>query len=354
MFSFAWQKPADPDPNDETELVIAEEARLPLHILAGDAELSVENGMLCVESADDSRTVRLDEISLVALHGGARVSVPCLHMLTRQNLPLILMSGNGYYIGQMTDLSTNHSSVRRAQYEVAAQPKKSLRIARHIVEAKLAATARLARRRLGGRDPVTKALNRAAKAARRARTPAILRGIEGNGAAVWFSAWPKMLERSDDLFTFDGRSRRPARDATNALLSYLYAVITGTSAAAAAAVGLDVNVGFYHVERPGRPALALDLVEPLRPAVVDAALLTAIQRGEFNAASFEVQPNGSFRLSTEGRRKALDILERRLSTTFVYAGTEMTWRVAITHHAELLASSLRGDARPVPMLLARG
>lgn len=355
MFSFPWPGRTNPDfIGDETELVIAEEARLPLHILARDARLSVENAMLCVESSEDQRTVRLDEISLIALHGGAQVSVPCLHLLAKQDVPLILLSRNGYYIGQMTNLSGNHSAARRAQYTAAADPRKSLVIARGIVEAKLSATARLARRRLGARDKVTKSLNRAVRSARRARTAAGLRGVEGSGAAAWYGAWPRMLERSDDLFTFDGRSRRPARDATNALLSYLYAVTTGTAAAAAEASGLDVNVGFYHVERPGRPALALDLVEPLRPAVVDAAVLTAIRRGEFTAVSFETQDDGSVRLSQEGRRTALDILERRLSTTFIYAGTEMTWRAAITHHAGLLTKSLRGGELPVPMLLARG
>jgi CRISPR-associated endonuclease Cas1 len=118
-------------------------------------------------------------------------------------------------------------------------------------------------------------------------------------------------------------------------------VAAGTTAAAAASVGLDPNVGFLHGERPGRPALALDLVEPMRTAVVDAAVIAAINNGEFAGEDFERREDGSMRLSKAGRRHALAVFERRLSTVFRYDGVEMTWRAAIARHAAQLAHGLR-------------
>ena len=342
MFRFPWRLSTTPlDAEDEDDLVLVDEARLPLHVLADDAELHVENGMLVIDSAEDSREIRVDELSLVALHGGSRVSVPCLHMLGRQNVPLVLHSRSGYYIGQTIDLSINQSAVRRAQYTTTAEPRRVLLFARSLVCAKIASAARLARRRLGSRNDTTRALLRAAKKAGRASSTKTLRGIEGAAAAAWYSAWPGLIGDAGSEFTFDGRSRRPPRDAVNALLSYLYAVVVGNAAAAAAAAGLDPNAGLLHTEKPGRPALALDLAEPFRTAVVDAAVLSIIRRHEISLDLFETQPNGAVRLSDDGRRRALELLERRLSTSFVYDGSELTWRAAITRLAELLAKALQ-------------
>ena len=327
---------------EETEDRVAQdEARLPLHVLADDARLRIEDGLLTLAAGETEETLRLHEIAFVALHGGAQVSVPCLQTLARASVPLILLSRNGYYLGQMVDLSANHAAVRRAQYRAAEDPKRCLEIARPLVAGKIRAAARIARRRGSAKAPLVRQLDKAARAALRARKPDELRGIEGAATAAWYAAWPDYLPRDDSLFLFDGRTRRPPRDAINALLSYLYAVSAGTTAAAAASVGLDPNVGFLHAERPGRPALALDLVEPVRTAVVDAAVIAAINNGEFASGDFERHDDGGMRLTRAGRRQALAIFERRLSTVFRYDGVEMTWRAAIARHSLRLAHGLR-------------
>jgi len=344
----ALRRPASVPP-EESALVV-DEPRLPLHVLAHDARLRIEGVLLRVESDETDRELRLDEISMVALHGGAEVTVPCLQTLARAGVPVVLMSATGYYLGQMTDLSGQQAAVRRAQYRVAADPAQCLVIARDLVAAKLQATARLARRRGGARTPLVRQIDKAAAASARARTLDSLRGIEGAAAAAWYGAFPEFLDRDDPLFVFDGRTRRPPRDAVNALLSYLYAVASGIAASAAAAHGLDPTVGFYHVERPGRPALALDLVEPLRVAVVDAAVLAAINNGEFGDEDFRSGDDGGVSLTETGRRHALGVIERRLSTAFHDAGRELTWRAAIGVHVQRLARGLRtGNLRaPLP------
>lgn len=353
MFSFLWQRrlqPLDRSSDDREPLPAPQdEARLPLHVVADDAELRLDQGRLVVGTREKSKSLRLEEVSLVGLHGGARATIPCLQELARQSVPVVLFSRSGYMLGQIVDTSANVSATRRAQYSVAADPKSAFLIARTLVVGKLRNTARIARRRCGAHAAVTKTLDRAVTAAERSSDASGLRGIEGAAAAAWYAAWPGFLENAADLFAFEGRSRRPPRDAVNALLSYLYAVTTGTAAAAACSAGLDQNVGFFHAERPGRPALALDLVEPLRPTIVDTAVIAAIRNGEFSGASFETRPDGGVLLSSDGRRRALGVVERRLSTSLVYDGSEMTWRAAISHHALLLARGLRAGRFAVPV-----
>ncbi|MCB1329098.1 MAG: CRISPR-associated endonuclease Cas1 [Maritimibacter sp.] len=345
MISLSWRRRPPPHPAPLEPHVPApstrEDARLPLHIVADDAELGLARGRLVVQAGGSKMTFRLEEISLVGLHGGARATIPCLQALAREGVPVALFSRSGYLLGQIVDTTSSVSSTRRAQYAAAADAKTSLRLAKILVEGKLRGTARLARRRCGANAAVTNTLLRSLTSVARCDSAASLRGIEGAAAAAWYAAWPAFFDECGPLFRFDGRSRRPPRDAVNALLSYLYAVTAGTAAAAANLAGLDQNVGFYHAERPGRPALALDLVEPLRPVLVDTAVIAAIRNREFSHACFETQPEGGVSLSLDGRRRALGLIERRLSTVLSYDGADMTWRAAISRHAQLLARGLR-------------
>ncbi|MBV1868707.1 MAG: CRISPR-associated endonuclease Cas1 [Marinosulfonomonas sp.] len=322
--------------------------RLPLHIVSTDADLCIEDGLLRVNSDTDSRSLRLDEVSMVAIHGTASLTTPCMTTLAQAGVPVVFHSRNGFYRAQLIDLSNNHSRVHRAQYQAADDRKVSLSIAREIVECKLKNAHWLLRRRLGASAKSVRRLSRETGKVHRARSHASLRGIEGAAAATYWSAWPQLLQSDHDWLVFDGRSRRPPRDAVNALLSYLYAVACGNCSAAALAAGLDVRVGFLHAERPGRPALALDLVEPIRTGVVDPSVLTAINKGRFNDTHFDFQPDSSVRLSDEGRRLAISVLEQRLSTLIDYQGMEMTWRAATTKYAQLFSARLCGDAKTAP------
>jgi CRISPR-associated protein Cas1 len=166
------------------ERVAPDEARLPLHVLADDARLRIEEGQLMLEAGETEESLRLHEIAFVALHGGAQVSVPCLQALARASVPLILLSRSGYYLGQMVDLSANHSAVRRAQYRTADDPKRCLEVARPIVAGKIRAAARIARRRGSAKAPVVRQLDKAARSALRAGKPDELRGIEGAATAA--------------------------------------------------------------------------------------------------------------------------------------------------------------------------
>ena len=325
------------------EALLHTDPALPVHVVADHGELRMEEGRLSLVTETEERTLRLDEISMLALHGNISITTPCLRALLDRGIPVLFHSRGGHYLGQLVDLSGNHSAVRRAHYAAATDRKKPLEIARQLVAAKIANARRLLRRRGGGSGPVVRRLTRHLRAARKARSLEKLRGVEGAAAALYWESWPKLIKADPEIFLFEGRNRRPPRDAVNAALSYASAVLAGQCAAAALAAGLDPFVGFLHGERAGRPSLALDLVEPFRPAVAESAVLTAINGGELDADCFDFQSGGGVFLSDIGRKAVLAALERRLSTRFAYPGIgrEVSWRAAVSLHAQLLSRALR-------------
>lgn len=146
----------------------------------------------------------------------------------------------------------------------------------------------------------------------------LIRGAEGEAARAYFDVFGFMVRGDRASFLFDGRSRRPPRDRVNAVLSFLYALIRGDCVAGLQGVGLDAQVGFLHALRPGRPALALDLMEELRPYLADRLALSLINRKQLARADFESTPGGGVQLSEDGRRSVIQAYgsaRRRKSAT---------------------------------------
>ncbi len=320
----------------------------PIHVLVDSGLVHLDDGLIVVRNDEVAAApVRLGEIAQLSIHGEAGITTPCLRALMQRGIPVVFRSRSGHYAGQTVDLSGNHSAVRRAQYRAANDARTTLALARGYVHAKLINAGAVLRRR--GSEPAAVAtIGGLVKRARAAGDLEVLRGMEGAAAAIYFAAFARLL-RSDGGFVFAGRNRKPPADPVNALLSYLYAILTGECAAAALAAGLDPHVGFLHAERPGRPALALDLVEPLRPFVCDSVALALINRSEIARADFSGDAANGFRLSDAARRIVLTALERRLAQAFGDAGDV---RAAIAADARALAAALRRGAPHAPLLLA--
>lgn len=320
----------------------------PIHILFDKGLLQLDDGMLLISKADlEVRPVRLTEIAQVSLHGEAGITTPALRALMNRGIPVMFRARSGHYAGQTFDLSTQHTAVRRAQYRATEDPIQTLAFARAFVSAKLE-NARIFLLRHGADPSTPRSVGRLAQRANKAGSLDKLRGIEGAGAAAYFSELGRLLPRTTG-FTFDGRSRRPPADPFNALLSYLYAVMTGDCAAAALAAGLDPCVGFLHSERPGRPALALDLVEPLRPLVCDSIALSLVNHHEIAPADFSGDSRGGFRLSDAARRIVLAALERRLAESFHRSGD---LRSAIVTNSASFAETLKSGKPYHPILVS--
>ena len=165
-----------------------------------------------------------------------------------------------------------------------------------------------------------------------------------HAAAVYFGVFGAML-RGDPGLTFEKRTRRPPRDPLNALLSFLYTLLTADCRAALEAVGLDSQVGFLHALRPGRPALALDLVEELRPLLADRLALTLVNRRQLQFDDFEVRPGGAVTLADAARRTVLVAYQERKREEVLHPllDRRVPWGLVAHVQARLLARAVRGD-----------
>lgn len=266
---------------------------------------------------------------------------------------------NGQFLCRVCGYSKGNVLLRRQQYKLADNTGQSLSVAREMVAAKiLNARIVLQRSIRDSKSDVSestrqavRALSRRVEMARGAESAEALLGIEGNAAEIYFRCFPDLL--TTGKFTFESRNRRPPKDPVNALLSFCYQLLANDCKSAAEAVGLDSAVGFYHKERPGRPALALDLMEELRAPLADRTALTLLNRRQLDSVDFAQDSAGGIRLSDEARKKVLIAWQERKKQTLIHPYLQERITIGLIPHiqARLLAQHVRGglDAYP-PML----
>jgi CRISP-associated protein Cas1 len=178
----------------------------------------------------------------------------------------------------------------------------------------------------------------------------VMRGAEGEAANVYFAVFDHLIRSSDPEIHFQGRSRRPPLDPVNALLSFLYTLLTHDCRSAAEGVGLDPAVGFLHRERPGRPSLALDLMEELRPVMADRLALSLFNRRQLRVSDFETRDGGAVLLTDAGRKTVLTAWQDRKKEERKHPFLDETAPLGLVPHlqAQLLARHLRGDLDAYP------
>jgi CRISPR-associated protein Cas1 len=189
----------------------------------------------------------------------------------------------------------------------------------------------------------------------RAETLDAARGCEGDSARVYFDAFNHMIRQQREAFFMEERTRRPPQDPLNAMLSFLYSVLTHDTAAALEAVGLDPAVGYLHVDRPGRLSLALDLVEEFRPLLCDRLVLALINLRQVQASGFTTQPGGAVLMDAATRKTVLAALTARKREEVTHPLLEQRVCLGLLPHiqARLLARHIRGDSDGYPALILR-
>lgn len=177
-----------------------------------------------------------------------------------------------------------------------------------------------------------------------------LRGVEGEASALYFNVFDHMITAQKDAFQFTLRSRRPPLDPLNALLSFLYSVLSNDARSACEAAGLDAAVGFLHRDRPGRPSLALDLMEELRPVLADRLVLSLINRQQVKASGFTIEATGGVRMDDATRKTVIGAYQKRKQETILhpFLNEKLTLGLVIHLQARLLARHLRGDLDAYP------
>ncbi|WP_242515779.1 CRISPR-associated endonuclease Cas1 [Sorangium cellulosum] len=230
--------------------------------------------------------------------------------------------------------------------------------ARGVVVSKIKNARTMLRRNHAAAEPaVLSELDQLARKAAEAPSLASLLGLEGTAARAYFGAFPGMLKGPDEVrgaFDLEGRNRRPPRDPVNALLSLAYALLAKDLAVTLGTVGLDPLLGFYHQPRFGRPALALDLMEELRPIVADSVVVAAINNGVIAPDDFQ-RHGDAVALRPAGRKKFLMAYERRMDqlVTHPVFGYRISYRRVLEVQARLLARVLLGEVGAYPSFRTR-
>ena len=235
------------------------------------------------------------------------------------NVTLSLMSPYGKFLAAVVGFTPGNVLLRRQQYRAADDPTATASIARNVVAGKIANCRSVLLR--AARDcrsaeigdklrQEAKMLLPAIDSARRSEDADQVRGYEGEAAARYFAVFSELVNDPDSPFRVNGRSRRPPLDPMNALLSFLYAMLSHDARSACEATGLDAAVGFLHRDRPGRPGLALDLMEEFRPFLCDRLALSLVNRKQLSAKGFAETESGAFRMTTRPAKQCWSRIKR--------------------------------------------
>jgi len=321
---------------------------------------------------DGSRVVqevRLREINQVNLFGNIQMSTQAVQSLCEQEIPLVFHSQHGYFHGMLQGTGLKNILLRREQFRMADQPARCLKIAQQWVSGKIRnQRVLLMRNHMNPPEEAISELKRLSQLAEKATAVESLLGIEGFAARTYFQHFSGMIKPGDEPldpgaafgqppvynFDFRGRNRRPPRDPVNALLSLAYSLLAKDLTIIAAAVGFDPYLGFYHLPRPGRPALALDLMEPFRPLVAESVVITGINNRMIYPEHF-VPAGRGVSLTSPGRKALFRAYEQRMDqlVTHPLFDYRVSYRRLLEIQTRLLARVVSGEIECYPVFVAR-
>jgi len=344
-------------------LVPALESGLPLYVQSPRAYVRKVGETLVIEEEKCKvAEARLGETSQLVIFGSSGISTPALQECMRREIPVTFMSYGGWFIGHTVGLGHRNAEIRAHQYRASFDPVICHKLAQSLVAAKIANCRTLLRRNRkqvddAATDEVLAGLQSDVKQAMRTNAITSLLGVEGSAASRYFRQFAVMLHKNEEenvVFDFNGRNRRPPRDPLNAMLSFAYAMLVREWTVTLSAVGLDPFRGFYHQPRFGRPALALDMMEPFRPLVADSVVIMAVNNGELRAGDF-IQAAGSCAMSDSGRKRFIACFDRRMEqeVTHPLFGYRISYRRLFEVQARLLARFLAGEIPRFPNFLTR-
>jgi CRISPR-associated protein Cas1 len=318
-----------------------------LYVTEPGARIEKEYRRLLVTKDDDTLlAVPLGRVSEVVLVGTVGATTPALLMLLDEGIPLSFVTRSGQLRGRLAPPSPKNLPLRHAQYDRARDPAFCLAVGRAIVDGKLRNSRALAYRIRRARPQIAaewlERIERAVEAVAQAGDLDTLRGVEGSAAKAYFEVLRQALRPE---MTFEKRTRRPPRDPVNALLSLGYTLLTQNLITACEVVGLDPYDGFFHADKYGRPALALDLVEEFRGPVVDSVVQLVVNKRVVGPGDFEEGREGGIYLSDRGLRKFLEQYTHRLNTEIVhpYHERRLTYQRVFEVQARLLAKTIQGE-----------
>lgn len=300
--------------------------------------------------------VPLASVESLSLLGSVQLSTQALHVLADRCIPVAFLSAAGRPITVLDPLDSVSAAVRKAQVLRFEDPLARLELARALVVAKILNQRRLLQRNHASLpETIPAELQREAERATGATSVDTVRGHEGQAAAIYFKHFPGMLKGAwGAQFEVHGRQRRPPPDPVNTALSFAYSMLTHESTAALRLASLEPSLGAFHSTRPGRPALALDLMEPFRPLIADSAVLALFNRGEAKEGHF-LRTAAGCAFTDSGRGAFFGAYGRRMDDIVRHHAFEyrLSYRRMLTLHARMIAAWLIGEVPTLAFLTTR-
>lgn len=334
-----------------------------LYITSSDRYLSLdgENVVVLAEQKEVGR-VPLHNLEAIVTFGFTGASPALMGACAQRNVALSFLSRSGRFLARISGEERGNVLLRKRQYGISEDAAGSLDIAKSFIIGKIF-NARWVLER-ATRDhamrvdterlkKVSGQLKCSLESVQKCASMDTLRGIEGEAASLYFSVFDELILQQKEAFRFQGRNRRPPLDAINALLSFVYTLLTNMTASALETVGLDPYVGFMHTDRPGRVSLALDLMEELRPVFADRFVLSLINKRIVSPSGFYQKENGAVMMDDDTRKAVLSAWQSRKQEAIRHPFLEekVEWGMVPYSQALLLARFIRGDLDAYPPFL---
>jgi len=327
-----------------------------LYVMTQGAYLSLDHETVRVEVGGQLKMqMPLHHLGSVVTFGNVMISPFFLAKCADDGRAVVILDRNGRYKCRMVGKTSGNVLLRQAQHDAVREPERVTALAAAMTAGKVKNARNVlmrSAREAGNPDEGTRLRKSADVQAgalfhlKAPRDSDHVRGLEGEAAAAYFEVFPLMLKAPErESLPMNGRNRRPPLDPVNALISFLYTLLLNDCVSAVEGVGLDPQLGFLHVPRPGRPSLGLDLMEEFRAFMADRLAITLINRRQITDGHFEPRPGGAVYLNESGRREVVAAYQKRKQEEAGHPLLAEKSPIGLLPHlqARLLARHLRGD-----------
>ncbi len=337
-----------------------------LFVTTQGAYLSKKNDTVLVSVERTTRLrIPIHTLGGIVCFGNVLCSPFLMGLCGQNNVTISFLTETGKFLCRVRGPVNGNVLLRKEQYRRSDNPQASCQIARSILIAKIAnsriAMLRAQRQKDGLKESAkfNSALNSLNEHIQNLNSDSddleFIRGIEGSAANSYFGVFDELIFAEKESFSFTGRNRRPPLDNVNALLSFLYTLLVHDVESALESVGLDPAVGFLHRDRPGRPGLALDMMEELRAYLADRLVLSLINRKQVKAAGFEKAESGAVNMDEVTRKAVIVAWQKRKEEEIVHPFINEKIKLGLLPYVQalLMARFLRGDLQGYPPFLWR-
>lgn len=336
-----------------------------LYVITPQAYLARESENVLVKVEEETKIrIPIHNLEGIVTFGYTGASPALMKLCADRGVTLTFLTESGNFLGRFIGPVSGNVLLRRKQYRMADNEDESVRLAKCFLAGKLVNSRTVLQRAVRDHEADIDAslvktaviyLLRSIESLEKCKSLDSLRGVEGDGAQTYFSVFDDLILSNKSDFYFLGRNKRPPIDNVNALLSFLYTLLTHDVNAALESVGLDPAVGFLHRDRPGRPSLALDMMEELRPFLADRLALSLINRKQIKGKGFVKKESGGVLMDYDTRKEVITAWQKRKQDEITHPFLEEKIPIGLLPYAQalLLARSIRGDLDAYPPFLWR-